>query len=318
MRIAVLDAATLGEDIQLEEFFPYADVIKYPNTAPEEVPERIKGFDVIIINKIKITGEVLDQADALKLICVAATGYDNIDLAECRRHGVAVANVPGYSSHSVAQVTVATVLFLYNRIESYRNFVISGDYYASKTANRLVPQYREIYGKTWGIVGYGGIGKEVAKAAEALGCRVIVNKRVPTAEAECVEIDELCQRSDIISIHCPLTQDTRGLINRERIASMKDGVVLVNEARGLVVDEDAVRDAVLSGKIGGFGCDVYSTEPFGPDHPYESIKALENVLLTPHMAWGAYESRVRCFKIISENILSHFNGGNKNRVDINK
>ena len=147
---------------------------------------------------------------------------------------------------------------------------------------------------------------------------MIVNKRVPTAEAECVEIDELCQRSDIISIHCPLTQNTRGLISRERIAFMKDGVVLVNEARGLVLDEEAVRDAVLSGKIGGFGCDVYSTEPFGPDHPYESIKALENVLLTPHMAWGAYESRVRCFEIISENIISHFNGGNKNRVDINK
>jgi glycerate dehydrogenase len=168
---------------------------------------------------------------------------------------------------------------------------------------------------TWGIVGYGNIGKAVAKVAAAFGANILVNKRTRTADVPCVDIDELCKESDIISLHCPLTESTRGLIDARAISLMKKSAVLVNEARGAVVDEKAVRDAVKNGKISGFGCEVYSTEPDPKDHPYNDIAGRKNVILTPHVAWGAYEARVRCLKIIIENIKSYYSGARLNRVD---
>ena len=166
-----------------------------------------------------------------------------------------------------------------------------------------------------GIIGLGNIGKAVAKAAEALGARVIANKRTPEAGYECVDIDTLCRESDIITIHCPLNDQSRGLINKERIALMKRDVVIVNEARGAVVDESDVAEAIKKGMIGAFGSDVYSAEPFGADHPFYEIKDYSNVLFTPHAAWGAYESRVRCISIICDNIAAYLRGERRNRVD---
>ena len=170
-------------------------------------------------------------------------------------------------------------------------------------------------GKTWGIIGYGNIGKSVGKIASAFCARVIVNKRTPIHDAECVDIDTLCRESDVISIHCPLNEQSKGLINKERLALMKPDVVLVHEARGAVVDEDAVAVAIEEGKIGAFGCDVYSVEPFGPDHPFSRIMDRPNVLLTPHAAWGSYEARARCIGIVAENIESFIEGKTLNRVD---
>lgn len=180
----------------------------------------------------------------------------------------------------------------------------------------LTPVYHELKGRTWGIVGLGNIGRAVAKIAEALGARVIACKRSAVGDVECVGIDELCVRSDIITLHCPLTDETRGLINKERISKMKDGVIIVNEARGSVVNEADIRNAVLSKKIGGFGSDVYSEEPFGSAHPYNEIKELKNVILTPHAAWGSYESRKRCIEIIASNINAFLNGEIQNRVEL--
>jgi glycerate dehydrogenase len=315
MKIVILDRASLGADTPVDKLRELGELTVYESSTPEEVLERVCDAEVIIINKIKVTKAVFDSARSLKLVCVFATGYDNIDIQAAKEHGVGVCNVPGYSSESVALFTAAKVAALYTHLLEYRNFVNSGEYTASGVPNRLVPVYHELYGKTWGIVGYGGIGKAVARIAKGLGARVLVNKRTPVDDAECVDVETLCKESDIITLHCPLNEGTRGLISKEKISLMKSSVIIVNEARGAVVVESDIRDAVLEGKIAGYGCDVYSSEPFSKDHPYNDIMKLDNVILTPHAAWGAYEARERCLNIIIENINAFVAGEFSNRVD---
>ena len=315
MKLVMLDAGTLGNDLSLDAFRALGDLTVYSTTAPKEVKDRLADCEVAILNKIKITADILDAAPRLRLVCLTATGYDNVDLEAARAHGVAVCNVPGYSTPSVVQVTLATVLSLATHLPAYAAHVRTGDYTRGGVANCLVPVYHELCGKTWGIVGYGSIGRGVADVARALGCRLLVCRRTPDASPETVDIDTLCRESDVITLHTPLTDTTRGLISRERIAAMKDGVILVNVARGAVTDEQAVADAVLSGKLGGFGCDVFSTEPFGAEHPFSAILDCPNVCLTPHMAWGSYEARVRCLDTIAENIRAFVAGRTLNRVD---
>lgn len=315
MNIVLLDRASLGADTPISRLNSLGNTVVYDATAADEVCERVKDANILIINKIKITEQVLKSAKNLKLICVFATGYDNIDIEAAKRYGVGVCNVPGYSSESVALFTVTTALSLFTHIREYNEFVRSGEYTDSGIANRLVPIYHELYGKKWGIIGYGGIGKAVGRIAEGFGAQLLVNKRTEIEGVRCVDIDTLCRESDIITIHCPLTDLTREMINKERIGLMKPSVVIVNAARGAVVNEKDISEAVISGRIGGFGCDVYSTEPFGKDHPYNEIKSLPNVLLTPHAAWGAYEARERCLNIIIDNIKAFFSGEILNRVD---
>lgn len=311
MKITVLDSATLGDDLDLSPLSEVGETEVYKNTALDEVSVRIAGSDVVVINKIKLNESNLSSARNLKLICIAATGYDNIDVAYCKKAGIAVCNVVGYSTHSVSQITVATVLSLACHLPEHSETVKSGRYTASGVANSLTPVYHELAGKTWGIVGYGNIGRQVGKVAEAFGCRVIASRRSGGASVE-----EVCRESDIITIHTPLNDSTRGLISREMIALMKKDVIVVNAARGLVTDERAIADAVKEGRIGAFGSDVFSVEPFGTDHPFYEIKDLPNVCLTPHMAWGAYEARVRCLSEIVENIKSFKNGDTRSRVDL--
>ena len=294
----------------------YIPIFSPSSSTPLEVIERVKDADVLIINKIKITREVIFAAEQLKLICVFATGFDNIDVSAARERGIGVCNVPGYSSDSVALITAATVLGLVTHLREYNDYVTRGEYIASGVPNKLTPVFHELKGKTWGIIGYGGIGKTVAGIAKAFGTHVIVNKRTHDPSCECVDIDTLCKRSDIITLHCPLNDQSRHLINKEKIALMKNDVIIVNEARGAVVNENDIAEAILNGKIGGFGCDVYSVEPFGKDHPYNKIKDLKNVILTPHCAWGSFEARERCIDIICDNIHSFYSGQIKNRVDL--
>ena len=315
MKIVVLDRGSLGVDTPLEGLNKFGEVVIYDATSPDEILSRVSDADVLVLNKVKITEQVLDAAKSLKLICIFATGFDNVDLSAARAHGVGVCNVPGYSTDSVALFTMANVLALYTNLREYNDFVISGEYSKSGIPNRLIPVYHEIKGKTWGIIGLGNIGRAVAKVAEALGARVIANKRTPIDDYECVDIDTLCRESDIITIHCPLNDESRGIINAERIARMKQDVVIVNEARGAVVNEYDIAEAIKKGMIGAFGSDVYSTEPFAEDHPFYEIRAKYNVLLTPHAAWGAYESRLRCINIICSNIDSYLKGERQNRVD---
>lgn len=313
--IVMLDAGTLGSDLSFSMFEALGELTVYEMTDASEVEERIKNTDVIIVNKIKLGRDNLSNAKKLKLICVTATGYDNIDVNYCKEHGIAVCNVCGYSSDSVAQITCAMALSLVNNLNVFNRYVKDGSYTKSGSQNRVSPVFHEMNTLTWGIVGLGAIGKRTAEIARVLGCRVVAFKRTPDAEYECLELDELCRQSDIISIHLPLTDDTKEIIDKEMIGLMKKTAVVINVARGVVVDEKALVEAIANGDIGGLGVDVYSQEPMTKDSPYQEIKDCDNVILTPHMAWGAYEARVRCMNEIAKNIHSFYNGEIRNRVD---
>lgn len=316
MKIVILDRMTLGNDLDITSAFKFGEVIAYDNTTPDDVSERILDADVIFVNKIKLNESNLKNARYLKLICEAATGYDNIDVNYCKERDIAVCNVPGYSVYSVSQVTISMVLSLVNHLKEYTRATENSQYTSGGVANILTPVYHELYGKTWGVIGYGGIGSRVGDIAKVLGCDVLAFKREAIEGVACVDIDTLVEKSDIITVHIPLSDATRGLISRDRIAKMKDNVILVNTARGAVLDEEAVCEAVKDGKIAGFGSDVYSIEPFAEDSPYYAIRSLDNVCLTPHMAWGAIEARERCFNEMILNMKAYFNGEIRNRIDL--
>ena len=314
MNIVILDYITLGDDLDFAPVYAIGNVEKYATSTEDEARERVKNADAVIVNKVKMNESVLKDAKNLKIICETATGYDNIDIEYCKSRGIKVANTPGYSTFCVAQVTVSIASYLMTRLGDYRDFVHNGEYSQSASANKLTPVYNEFYGKTWGIIGYGNIGKKVGEVARALGCSVIYNKRNPVDDFNCVSLDELLKRSDIISIHCPLSEETRGIIGEKEISIMKSNAIVINVARGAIWDENAMTNAIIEGKIGGLGCDVYSVEPFRDDHPFTRILSYNNVCLTPHMAWGAYETRTRCFNTVVSNIKAFLNGENQNII----
>ena len=242
MKITILDKSTLGEDIDLSPIYALGEVAEFDTTAPDMVAERITDSDVVIINKIKLNESNLSDAKNLKVICVAATGYDNIDTVFSKKAGIAVCNVPGYSTDSVAQVTLSMVLSLVTHLKEYEAFVNSGDYSKSGVANKLTPVYHELSSLTWGVVGGGGIGMKVAEIADAFGSKVMICRRKQEGRFPVVDIDTLCKESDIISLHIPLSDETRNLINADRIASMKKNAIVVNTARGAVTDEKALAE----------------------------------------------------------------------------
>lgn len=314
MNIVFLDSGTLGGDVDTTVFSKLGSYSEFTATPQSSAPERVKNADVIITNKVKITSDVMASAENLRLVCVTATGYDNVDVAYAKTHNIAVCNVKGYSTDSVAQVTVAGVLSLVNHIGEYDEYCKSGKYTESGVQNMLNPTFFELSGKTWGIYGCGNIGRKVAEIAKALGCKILACKKNPTSEFECVSLEELFERSDIITVHTPLTDETRGSINAEILAKAKKNLVLFNSARGAVTDENAVADAVLLGKISAFGTDVYSVEPLQSSSPLCKLKNSPNVLFTPHMAWGAFEARVRLIDEICRNISAFSDGKSRNRV----
>lgn len=314
MKISILDASTLGNDLDLSIFRKYGEVCVFPTTATCDVEKNIGDSDVIVINKVKVNGDNLKNASNLKIILEMATGFDNIDLEYCKSRGIAVCNVVGYSTMSVSQITVSMALSLISNMNSFSRTCVDGTYSNGKVANILTPTYHDIAGKTWGIVGYGNIGKQVARVAEALGCKIIAYKRTPVDTVECVDIDTLCENADIISIHTPLNDGTRNLISADRIAKMKKNAIVINVARGAVCDEEALAEAILKEKIYGLGVDVYTEEPFKASHQYTKIAGLDNVILTPHMAWGSYESRVKCRDEAILNLDSFIKGERRNRL----
>ena len=314
MKITVLDAITLGEDVTFEKWESLGELTVYKSTPAAEVVNRLKGSHVAIFNKVKITEEILENLPDLKLICVTATGYDNVDVKACKERGVAVCNVIGYSTHSVAQVTMSMVLSLMTHLTEYSRSVESGEYTAAGVPNKLTPVYNELYGKTFGVVGLGNIGKQDARVAEAFGCEVLCFKRTPEEGYNCVDLPTLLKKSDIVTVHLPLTEKTKEIIDKKALELMKKSAILVNVARGAVTNEKDVAEAIKNGVIGGFGADVYTAEPLAKDSPLQEIKGYKNVILTPHMAWGAYESRVRCIDEIAKNIVAFTNGEKRNRV----
>lgn len=313
MKIVWLDYDSMGPQTDLSPIEKAGDMTAYEATAQEQVSGRVRDAEVIIANKIKLNSQTLADAANVKLICVTATGYDNIDIAYCARRGIAVCNVAGYSTDSVAQMTVAAALALSTQLISYRQQVHSGYYTRSGKPLLVAPVWAELTGKTWGIVGCGNIGRKVAKVAEALGCRVLVYRRKPDPDYETVDLDTLLKRSDVVTVHLPLSEQTRGIISREKLSLMKKDAVLVNVARGAVADEEALVEAIENGIIGGLAVDVYGVEPLVENHPYYRIMDRHNVIFTPHCAWGALEARNRCVQEVAENIAAFARGESRNR-----
>lgn len=316
-KIVILDGKTLGrvDYIKLNEF---GQVTYYDETAPNQVSERIKEANIILTNKVVLSREHLEEAKNVELICEMATGFNNIDIEYARERKIAVTNVAGYSTNTVAQHTFATVLHLYDKISYFDEFVKSGEYSKSGMFTNVEKTYNDLCGKVWGIIGLGAIGKKVASIAEAFGARVIyysTSGKNSTTEYKRVEFEELLEKSDIISIHAPLNENTKGLINYEALSKMKRNVILANMGRGpIVVDTDLAR-AIDEDIIGGAALDVFEVEPIPEDNPIMKVTRKDKLVLTPHIAWASKEARNRLFKDLLENIKAYNRGEKRNRVD---
>lgn len=293
------------------------DTKSYVRTAYEEIAPRIGDADLVLLNKCRIDEKILSQCPNLKWVGIIATGTDNLDLAACRRHGVDVANVPGYSTYSVAQMTFSLLLAICQCAERYNRAMTDGHWQLNVPAEYgLLPQV-ELLGKTFGIYGYGSIGRQTARIAKAFGMKVLVCTRTVRPEyaadgVEFVDFDTLLARSDVLSLHCPATPATRGLISADALAKAKPGMILLNTARGALVDETAVADALESGKLAFYGADAFGTEPLPQD---SRLRKLPNAILTPHIAWTTKEALQRLMDITTGNLRSFLDGRGENIVN---
>lgn len=310
MKIVFLDAKSIGEDIDLSGYDQLGEVVRYPYSTPEEARERTRDADVIILNKTEINEQSIGEADKLKLVCVTATGTNNLDKAYLAERGIEWRNVAGYSTESVAQHTFALLFYLMEKLRYYDDYVKNENYVNDSMFTHFDHRFNELSGKTWGIIGLGNIGRRVADIAKCFGCRVIyfsTSGKNNQKGYNRVSFDELLEQSDIVSVHAPLTDDTLGLMNREAFARMKPGAVFLNLGRGPIVDEAALTEALNTGMIAAAGLDVLSQEPMSEDNPLRSIKDSERLIITPHIAWASVEARTRLMEIILEQIKEFFN-----------
>ena len=304
MKIVFLDAATMG-DVSFEPFERLGDFVKYENSTPQEARERVRDIDVLLINKVLVDKELIDSAPNLKLICIAATGVNNIDVEYAASKGIPVRNVAGYSTDSVVQSTFMHILSLVGGGRYFDDSVKSGSYSRSGMFTDPNWNWWELTGKTIGIIGMGNIGKKVAHIAEAFGMKVCYYSTSGTAHCKdypCLPLDELLAQSDIVSIHAPLNEKTKNLIGAAQLAMMKPTAYLVNMGRGAIVVEADLANAVDEGVIAGAGLDVFVTEPIPEDHPYLKMKHPERMTLAPHVAWASMEARKRLISMIADNI----------------
>lgn len=318
MKIVYLDRNTLGYDIDISFLEKFGEVFAYDSCSPELSKEYIRDADCVIFNKTVMNEEML-SGTRVKLLCITATGFDNIDLEYARANEIAVCNVKGYSTSAVVQHTFALALYVFEKIGYYDNYVKSGEYCRASGFSNFDELYYELEGKTWGIIGLGNIGKGVAKVASAFGCRVIyysASGRNHCDEYEEVDFDTLLKESDILSLHCPLTDRTRGIMNLDAFKKMKKSAILVNVARGPVVDEQDLRTALDEEMIAGAGLDVLSKEPMLENNPLRDIQDSRKLIITPHMAWASVESRTRCIHEVGKNIESYLAKDTRNRVDL--
>lgn len=319
MKIVILDATALNPgDLSYDCINQFGDVTSYDRTDGEALTiERIGDNEIILVNKVPITETVLAACPNIKLICVQATGYNIVDVEACARRGIPVTNVPSYGTAAVAQFTIALMLELCHRIGLHNHSVHQGDWTRSTNFCYWLTPQMELEGKTLGIVGFGRIGQAVGKLAKAFGMHVLAYNRSQCDEgraiADYVDMDTLFRESDFISLHCPQTAETVNLINRETIAQMKDGAMLINTARGGLVDETALVEALESGKLRGAAVDVVSQEPMKADNP---LLTTRKCIITPHIAWAPVESRQRLLDCVVENIRAFLAGKPQNVVNM--
>lgn len=307
MKIVFLDAATVG-DTSLQPIEELGELVTYPISSQEEALERVTDCDVLIVNKVKVTEELLGKAKRLSLVCEAATGVNNIDLEACKARGIAVKNVAGYSTESVVQETWMHILSLSGNGPYFDDRVKSGTYSRSGLFTDLTKPFIELSGKTIGIIGMGTIGSRVAEVASCFGMKVIYYSTSGTSHCKkypSVPLDELMSSSDVISVHAPLNERTNGLVGERELALMKPTAFIVNMGRGGIIDEKALADAIDSDAIGGAALDVFVSEPLPEDSPLLKTSHPEKLRFTPHTAWASVEARIRLVEAIAGNIYSH-------------
>ncbi|MCH5274871.1 MAG: D-2-hydroxyacid dehydrogenase [Lachnospiraceae bacterium] len=317
--IVILERNSVGTDVSMECFEKLGNVTAYPNTTTvEEVKERIKEADIVIANKAPMKEEALQDAPNVRLICEFATGYDNCDLSYCSSRGIKVANVVNYSTAMVAQHTFTLALALVQKLAYYDNYVKSGKYSAQDRFSHFDQPFIELDGKTWGIVGMGNIGRQVAKIASAFGCRVIfhsITGKSTVTEYPQVDKDTLLAESDFLSLHCPLSDLSRNFIDKEALRKMKKTAVLINVARGPVVNNTDLYEGLTAGEIMAAGLDVLEKEPLELSNPLSKLKDSNQLIITPHLAWGSVEARIRCVEETCKNIEAFLRGEDRNIVN---
>ncbi|MBQ2425932.1 MAG: D-2-hydroxyacid dehydrogenase [Lachnospiraceae bacterium] len=312
-KTVVLNAAKMNYDGNLDFSILSDDVTVYDDTTPEQLLERIQSAGVVVTKEMPVSGDLIRQfPDSVKIICEAGTGYNNIDLAAAREKGIIVCNVPSYSSERVAHTAIMMILNLSSTMQTQMKMLAKGDH--SNFTKHLQVPHVEVNGKTLGIIGAGNIGRAVIKIAKALDMDILVYTRTPREDSDgirYVDLDTLLANSDYISLHCPLTPQTRHIINKETLSKMKPSAFLVNTSRGALVDEPALIEALQNGVIAGAALDVQETEPPAEDNP---LYTLDNVILTPHMGWKGLETRQRLVSILDGNIKAFFAENPRNVV----
>ena len=309
MNIVFLDADSIGTDIDLSGFYKLGNVTRYGYSRESEIPERIRQADVVIVNKMEINEQTAGQAEHLKLVCVTATGTNNLDKEFLARRKIAWRNVAGYSTESVAQHTFALLFFLFEKMNYYDNYVKTEKYVNDAMFTHFSNVFHELNGMTWGIIGMGNIGRRVADIAKMFGCHVIyysTSGKNAQKGYERVDLDTLLAQSDIVSVHAPLNEDTQDLMDMDKFKKMKKSAIFINVGRGPIVVEHDLADALESGEIAAAGLDVLRTEPMAEDNPLRRIKDSTKLVITPHIAWASIEARTRLMNIILGQIREFF------------
>jgi len=318
MKIVVLERDSVGLDIDVTCLEKYGDVTYYATTKPKEVAERIKEADIVVANKAPLNKDTLKDGKNIKLICEFATGFDNVDIAYCKDRGIKVCNVMNYSTQAVAQHTFAMALYLVENLAYYDDYVKSGKYGAQSFFSNFDKPFTELAGKIWGIIGMGNIGRCTAKIAEGFGCKVIfysVTGNSTCTEYERVDFDTLLAQSDFISVHCPLSDLTRNLIDLDAMKKMRKTAILINVARGPVVNNADLYEALTEGYIAAAGLDVLEKEPITVDNPLNNMKDSGKLIITPHIGWASKEARQRVVSGVCLNIEAFLEGKDRNVVN---
>lgn len=309
MKIVFLDAKTIGDDIDLSGYDALGEVIKYDFSSPEEVPERVRDADVLILNKVPVNQQTIGTAEHLKLVCVAATGTNNLDKDYLDQKGIAWRNVAGYSTETVAQHTFAMLFYLLEHLSYYDQYVKSEAYIGDRQFTHFERVFPELCGKTWGIIGLGAIGRRVADIAKCFGCRVIYyssSGKNSQPDYERVDFETLLKESDIVSVHAPLTDATENLMDKEAFQKMKSSAIFLNAGRGPIVVEADLAEALEAGEIQAAGLDVLCAEPMSSQNSLKNIKDSSKLLITPHIAWASVEARTRLMKTILGQVQEFF------------
>ncbi len=309
MKIVFLDAKTVGDDLDLSGFDSLGEVVKYDFSTAAEAGERTRDADVVIVNKVEVNETSIGKADHLKLVCVTATGTNNLDKEYLEKRGIAWRNAAGYSTETVMQHTFALLFYLMEKLRYYDDYVKTERYVDDVMFTHFSNTFHELSGKTWGIVGLGAIGRRVADLAGLFGCHVIyysASGKNSQPGYEQVDFDMLLGTSDILSVHAPLNENTKGLMNAAAFAKMKPSAIFLNLGRGPIVDEQALADALNAGVIAAAGLDVLSAEPMRSDNPLREIKDSERLIITPHIAWASLEARIRLMKTVEDQVRGYF------------